>query len=988
MVEQGLVLDVEGGTAGAGSEWVDSGGGHARWLRRPSSPGLIGRERELELLARTASAPPALISVEGEAGVGKSRLVREALRASGAAGRHLLLGHCHRLREPFFLGPVIEALRGAGHAPPGRPLSPVVGAAQPLLPELAHLLPEAPAPLGDPGADRHRVFRALRELLGAFGPTVCVLEDLHWADEATLELLAFLVSEPPEDLVLVLTYRGEELPRSSPLLRLASRLSSEALTGAIELAPLGVEEVRRLVGAILETEAVSDEAAEYLHEQTAGIPFALEEVIRLLRERGQLGLIERERGPRELHRIGVPPAIGQAIRERMEPFTDDARRIARAAAVLALPAGEELLAEVAGLAPSRAARALTRTLTAALLEEKAGDCYGFRHALATQAVYEQTPGPERTRLHLRAAQAREAAPEPRPLALLAHHFEEANRPDQWARYAEEAAEAAGAVGDHRAAARLLEQALRAPRLAPAARVRVALKLAAAALYSDHPEAVVGELQRILDDESMSTGERGELRYWISRLRCQTGDRGAWREEMERAAEELGQRPGPASRAMVNLAWPVYGEQPLERHLAWLDRAVQAAARTEDRAVRTAVLSQRASILLCVGDPKGWRAIRDIPREGGTPEEKLQLLRAQHSLAVMALGLGYHRRAEGFLAEVARLDGELDHASWGPWRETTQASLDWRSGRWEGLEARVRELAERTGGRAGISIVNEIVLGSLLLSQGRIEESEALWSSISERAEASGWMSSQVTASAWRARIRLARGDAAGARDAVARGLDVIRGKGIWCWGRELVPVAVKASLACGEQAEARDLAEELASGLRDRDAPAARAASCYCQGAVAQAAGGHAAAARLFARADTMWGELPSPYEAAQAREGRARCLLAAGDEHGAALLLGALEVFGDLRASWDAARVRGELKANGIAPPSHGRGGRRAYGDELSPREAEVAHLAGVGRKNREIAELLFLSPRTVEDHVAAALRKLGLESRRELAEIGEQTP
>jgi len=250
------------------------------------------------------------------------------------------------------------------------------------------------------------------------------------------------------------------------------------------------------------------------------------------------------------------------------------------------------------------------------------------------------------------------------------------------------------------------------------------------------------------------------------------------------------------------------------------------------------------------------------------------------------------------------------------------------------------------------------------------------------------MSSQVTASAWRARIRLARGDAAGAREAVARGLDVIRGKGIWCWGRELVPVAVKASLACGEQAEARDLAEELASGLRDRDAPAARAASCFCQGAVAQAAGGHAAAARLFARADTMWGELPSPYEAAQAREGRAGCLLAAGDEHGAALLLGALEVFGDLRASWDAARVRGELKANGIAPPSHGRGGRRAYGDELSPREAEVAHLAGVGRKNREIAQLLFLSPRTVEDHVAAALRKLGLESRRELAAIGEQTP
>ncbi len=986
MVEPVLVPDVEDRTARAGPERLDPGGDLCRRLRQLSSPTLIGRERELELLVQAASAPPALISVQGEAGVGKSRLVREALRAPGAAGTHVLLGRCHRLREPFFLGPVVEALRAAGHVPLCRPLSPVAGAVAPLLPELADLLPRAPAPIGDAGVDRHQIFRALRELLGAFGPTVCVLEDLHWADEGTLELLAFLLSQPPEDLALVLTYRGDELPRSSPLPGLASSLSSDALTSAIELPALGLEEVRRLVCAILETDAVSEAAAGYLHEQTAGIPLALEEVLRLLRDRDQLGFIQRERRPEELHGLGVPPAIGQSIRERMEPLADDARLIARAAAVLALPAGEELLAGVAALAPDRAARALSQALSTALLEEKAGDCYGFRHALASQAVYEETPGPERRRLHLRAAEAREAGPEPRPLALLAHHFEEANRPKQWARYAEAAAGAAGAVGDHRAAARLLAQALRAPRLARAARVRVALKLSAAALYSDSPEVAIGDLQPILEGESMAAGERGELRYWIARLRCQTGDRGRWREEMERAAGELAQRPELASRAMVNLAWPVYGERPLEHHLAWLDRAVRAAARTDDRAVKTAVLSQRASILLCVGDPKGWRVIRDIPAEGGSPEDKLQLLRARHSLAVMALGLGYHRRAKGFLGEVARLDGELDHASWQPWRDTVQASLDWRMGRWEGLGSRVRDLGERTGARAGISIVNEIVLSSLLLSQGRIEESEAIWSSISERAESSGWMSSQVTASAGRARIRLARGDAAGAREAVGRGLEIVRRKGIWCWGRELVPVAVQAALACGERTEARDLAEELASGLRGRDAPAARAASCFCQGAVAEAAGEGSAAARLFARADTMWGELPSPYEAAQAREARARCLLAEGDEHGAALLLGALETFGELRASWDAARVRGDLKAHGIAPPAHRRGGRRAYGDQLSPREAEVAHLAGVGRKNREIAELLFLSPRTVEDHVAAALRKLGLESRRELAALGDR--
>jgi DNA-binding CsgD family transcriptional regulator len=192
---------------------------------------------------------------------------------------------------------------------------------------------------------------------------------------------------------------------------------------------------------------------------------------------------------------------------------------------------------------------------------------------------------------------------------------------------------------------------------------------------------------------------------------------------------------------------------------------------------------------------------------------------------------------------------------------------------------------------------------------------------------------------------------------------------------------VQALIACGQQTEAGDLAGEFASGLRGRDAPAAHGASAFCQGLVAEAEGGHAAAAGCFARADRAWGELPSPYEAAQARERRARCLLASGQDKGAALLLGALEAFDELQASWDVGRVRAQLKAEGVALPSPWRGGRRAYGDELSPREAEVARLAGSGLKNRQIAEVLFISPRTVEAHVASAMRKVDVKSRYALA-------
>ncbi len=124
----------------------------------------------------------------------------------------MLVGHCHRVREPFFLGPVVEALCGLERRELRRPLSPVVGALRPLLPELEEVLPPQPAAIGDPRAERHRIFRALRDLLAALGPAVCVLEDLHWADESTLELLTFLLTDPPEELSLVVTVRSEDLP--------------------------------------------------------------------------------------------------------------------------------------------------------------------------------------------------------------------------------------------------------------------------------------------------------------------------------------------------------------------------------------------------------------------------------------------------------------------------------------------------------------------------------------------------------------------------------------------------------------------------------------------------------------------------------------------------------------------------------------------------------------------------------------------------------
>lgn len=706
-------------------------------IRPPAGSILIGRERELGELIEAATAPPSLTLVTGQAGVGKSALVREALASRRLRDAPAMLGHCHRMREPFPLGPVVEALCAIGSSMPRSSLSPVVGALQPVLPELADVLPPRPAPLGDARAERHRIFRALRELLAAFGPLVCVLEDLHWVDESTLEFLEFLACDPPRDVALVLTYRSDELPAVSSLPALAAGLPAHARHETIHVPPLSVEEVGRLCCLLLETSAVSQELAQHLHDQTAGIPFALEEVVRL--HRGQLELVDGWRTVEQLHPLGVPPAVRQSLRQRMASLPSDARLVARAAAVLAAPADEQLIGRVAGIPTVRTIKALSRTLSVAVLEERADGLYGFLHALAAQAVYDEIPGPERRWLHRRAAEALQGAPEPLPLAQLAHHLREGGRVRESAHYAEAAADAARSIGDDRAAAHLLEQALCASGVSRESRLRVAAKLGTAAVHSATPADAVKLLERVCDEEPMAAEVEGELRYRIARLRYQTGDTGPWREEMKQAIAHLKQRPTLGAQAMITLASPVVGQGPVEEDLAWLDRAVKTAARADDAGVRAAVAGQRAVILLSVGDPEGWRAVEQIPREGCSINEKLARLSTYQSLSGAAIGPGHFARAESFLGEVERLLRELPHVAWQPWLESARVSLDWRTGRWDGLEPRLRELSERGMGGPGLATANEMIHAALLLSQaGSARPRRASGPSSSAPLRAAGW----------------------------------------------------------------------------------------------------------------------------------------------------------------------------------------------------------------------------------------------------------
>jgi len=922
--------------------------------------------------------------VKGEAGMGKSRLVREVLGSPVLARSRVLIGRCQRQRSPFHLAPIVEALQSLRAEHPKLRLGPVAGALGPLVPELSPMLPENQPPTGDCTATCHRAFRALRELFGALGPTVCVLEDLQWGDEVTFEFLEFLLARFPEDLVLVLTYRGDEVAPASSLARLTARLPYETPYKTIEPSSLSDDEVRCLVRRTLGTELVSEGFARSLRARTAGVPFAVVEALRLLDEGDRFVLAAGGRPPAELRRSGVPPAIRQAVLERMSVLSADACLVTRAAGLLGVPAEEKLVAAVAGLAPARAARALTRALQSGPLEEKGDDLYGFRHPLAAQAACDDAPGPQRRPMHLRAAQELQRRHGTADPARLAHHFKEAGRWTQWARHAEVAAAAARSAGDDRCAARLLEEALFAPGLARAARIRMAVELGHAAVSNIDPETAIGLLQRTLDEERIPVGIRGELRFCLARLRRNAGETGAWRPEMALAIEELRRRPELAARAMTDLAQPALSGESLEDDMSWLRRGVREAARTSDPATQVEISAQRAAVLLGVGDPAGWEAVNDIPGEAGSLEDQVQRLPpAYGAVSVASMQLGHHQRAESLLAVAARIAEEIEPVQWDPWRASAELVLDWRMGRWPGLEARARDLIRASASKPPFR-GNEVVLGSLLAARGQAEEAEHVLAAVA--AWGREGVGTYVAAVATLAGIRLDRGDASGAHQLVAPPLDAIERKGTWVWATQLAPMAVRALLACGEGTEARRLTAAFGAGLRARDAPAARAAQRLCKGAVAEAQGRYDLAASLFGRAERAWAKLPAPYEAAQARDAEARCLLARGDERGAQLLHRALATFETLGARLHASRVRARLKAHGIALPPQRRGGRRAYGNELSPREAEVARLAGSGRRNREIAETLFISTRTVEAHVASALRKLDLGSRHALAQGARQ--
>ena len=944
------------------------------------APAFVGREREVAVVRRALASVPALVLVEGEAGIGKSRLVREVLATEPAGRPTALVATCPPYRSAPSLGPIVDALRRARPSVAGLRLSALAGVFRPLLPEWAADLPPALEPVTDPTVARHRLFRALVELLGALDVGLLVVDDAHWADDATLEFLLSLSSGRHDlPLGLVVTYRPEEVASGSLLRRLTARPPAGGRLERVTLTALDVAGTASVVSSMLDGQPLSDAFATFMHEATGGVPLAVEESVRLMVERADLIRQDGEWMRRELGELHVPPTVRDSVLERLDRLSPDAARAVRAAAVL-VAAEDGTVCQVAGLAGPPAGEALAEAVSRGLLVEDEPGRLGFRHALVRKAVYEAIPGPERRRLHQRAGEALERLAAS-PVTQLVRHFREAGETGKWCRYAEQAAEAAIAANDYPAAAGLLHDVLAGADPAAADEVRLTRRLAEITLYHRDVRLerdVLERLQRLLATNRLEPAEEGTIRGRIGGLLVRLREYEAGRAELAKAVPLLlATKPVEAARALAVLGWPL-GRVPAREHLKWLRRAADIDLADLPPTDRLALLSNRGSALVLLGEPAGWSLLAQLPATAPTLQERLYLAIGLMNAGVYGLAWGRYQESGRRLADSLRL-AEADQFTWMVGCILAgQAHLDWFTGNWAGLADRVAELAGQDSVHPDARLEAREIGALLKAATGPPEAATEQLRKVVAEVQDREVFDTPTTATAGLARLRLAAGDVTEALRLTDEEVRLAERTGRWLQVAESIPVRVRALVGAGQPDDAGRLVSAYARALKGRDAPAPRAGLALCRAILREAADGPERAADAFGRAAAAWQRLPRPYDALLAREDQGRCLLAAGRrEAGVDRLTAAFQELSRLGARHDAQRVQQRLREHGVAVRREWRRGRRGYGNQLSPRELEVVRLVAAGRTNREIASALSRSPSTVALQLHSAMRKLGAATR-----------
>ena len=990
------------------------------------SPVFVGRQDEIAaltaLLGRVRQGEPGFALIGGEAGVGKTRLIGELAAQAGRAGFTVLLGHCIELgAEGLPLAPLVDALRALTRAIPARRAGP---GARPGLRAWPGCCPSSPQvrttrmPDGIQSAQLLELVLGLLGRLSAARPVLLVLEDLHWADHSTLELVAFLVrSLRAVRVLLVATYRSDELHRRHPLRPLLTGWERVRTVDHVELVRFQRDEVAAQLAAILAAE-LRPGLVDLVFDRSGGNAYLVEELA---------GVVRRGGDPADL-----PPSLVNVLLSGVDSLSSTGQRLLRTAAVAGQRVPDRLLAEVAGLDEAELFAALREAVeNHLLLVDQTGHGFEFRHALTRDAVYEDMLPGERVRLH--AAYGETLAREPGlagddtgVAAALAHHWYAALDLPRALPASVSAGQAMISYAPAEAQ-RHLERALEIwPRVADAEertgldQVEV-IGLAADAAYRAGAMARSMSLyDQALDDlpDEDDSVRRALVIERRARALRDTGRENEAITELERALALL--PAGEVTRAHAVVLASLAGAllRTSDRDAAAGDvaeRAVAAARATGATAeeadasislglaycyLRTAdedLEAIRSGLALALARNVPLTALRgyvnlsdalelrgrhaeaaEVAREGLLLADRVGMVRALGAylvgnLAEPLLRLGRWTEVDGLLAQALSSLPEGIYAATVLQLRAEQAAM---SGRYADAEADLRTARQALGGTTDIQFVMPLGYVTATVALGRGDLPAA-------RTAVAGCLPEQPFV--WAARytwplvwlgMRIEADEAVRSRDR-----------------REPVP---------GPGAARHGVLSALAAGL-PADTPTARAYQATFEAEQARFLGHDDP--RLWSSAVTAWEAAGEPYPLAYAWLRRAESESAVHDRQAAARSvqqadavarrIGADPITAEAAALARRARLdlAGGPRRPGRERPGRvsGRGGAgrgRGTADELArfgltDREREVLLLLADGRSNPEIAQALFISPKTASVHVSNILAKLGVGGRVEAAAV-----
>jgi predicted ATPase/DNA-binding CsgD family transcriptional regulator len=940
-----------------------------------TSSTLIGRELEhTQLTAALGDAiagSGSLMLLSGEAGAGKTRLAEEAL--AGSEESTFVRGAATPACSPF--GPITAALRGYLRAEPDG-----LSSCGPLGPHLALLLPE----LGEArtSGDRATLFEAIRCGLAAMvsrRPAAMLLDDLHWSDEATLDFLATLAPLLPDmPLLVVAAYRSDEVPRAHPLRRLRHDLRRERALAELEVEPLSAPETGLLVEQLLGA-TPSPTLAGALHDRTGGIPFFVEELTTALKAGDRL---RPGSGGPELDLDGdvpLPQTIRDAVRLQTATLSEPARAAAEAAATAGATFDVDL---VAALGPEEG---LGELVAEGVVVETEPGVAAFRHPLTRDAFYDDVPWLRRRGLHRKLAGALEERGH--DSAEVAAHWLAARDTPRALKALLEAIEARASVHAYRDATRLGRQALD---LWPegersAERIELVERHARyAELAADLGEAARAQREVVAARRAEGAGRAlADAERRIAGIYALQGDRERALTARRVSAEAFAANGLPGEAAAERLVAAGY-LQSAGKHTEAAETA-RIAGEEASRAER-ADLRARAMGLQGVAIAKGgdFDAGVEIIRTGLalalerelTPEaaEIYQRLGTAHEITG-----DYGRAREALGTAIALCEpGQLEQVCLSCMAYVLRELGDWDQ---------VEELCDgliRRGGSTADTLVADGVLGAVHLWRGEVESARPLLTRCLETASRLEVVSMQCDSAAALAWLAAGEGDHDRARELCllvverwSRSEDHhyavwgLRWAAEWFARNELL-------------ADARACAEALSGIATSAGHPDALAALAHALGETALAEGDSETASRQLTRAVELHEDLDIPFERAQILVRSGVALAAAGDRDTALAHLGeAHRVARSLGAVPLAGDAAGQIVA--LGEPLERHVGKRAAAEHenggLSRRELEVMQLVAAGLTNREIAERLVLSTRTVDMHVRSILNKLRCRTRTEAA-------